>query len=103
MKKVMDEMMRILKPGGNIILIETMGTGFTTPTPPDHLKAYYQYLQEMGFEQKWIRTDYLFENKKIAEDLSGFFFGEEMNQKIEKQNDAIYLPECTGLFWINPK
>ena len=103
MKKVMDEMTRILKPGGSIILIETMGTGFTTPTPPDHLKTYYQYLQENGFDQKWVRTDYRFENQEIAEDLSGFFFGEEMNQKIEKQNDVCFLPECTGLFWINPK
>ena len=34
------EMRRVLRPGGSIVLLETLGTGYTTPTPPDGLAGY---------------------------------------------------------------
>jgi ubiquinone/menaquinone biosynthesis C-methylase UbiE len=92
------EMKRILQPDGKIILIETQGTGFEEPHPPDHLLEYFKYLGEMGFDFRWIRTDYRFADLEEAEELSTAFFGEEMGMKIVK-NDWKVLPECTGIWW----
>ena len=96
--KALAEMERVLVPGGWSILIETQGTGFTTPHPPDHLLAYFQFLNDQGFQSKWFRTDYRFKDAREAKELSVFFFGEEMAQKIE----GVILPECTGL-WCKQK
>jgi ubiquinone/menaquinone biosynthesis C-methylase UbiE len=96
--KVLDEMGRILIPGGKIILIETLGTGFEQPTPPDHLIEYYAYLESHGFTRTWVRTDYRFETIEIARELSKFFFGEAMLEKIVSDSRGITLPECTGLW-----
>ncbi len=97
--KVFCEMSRLLRPLGKIILIETLGTGFTQPTPPAHLVDYYAYLEAFGFQRTWIRTDYRFENFETARLLSSFFFGEEMISKIEMDGRGITLPECTGIWW----
>ena len=94
-EQALAEMERMLKPGGTTILIETQGTGFTTPHAPDHLVEYYQYLAERGFQSSWFRTDYRFNNEQEAVESSVFFFGEGMAQKIE----GVILPECTGLWW----
>lgn len=96
--KALNEMERALKQDGVIILLETLGTGFTTPTPPDHLKDYYAFLAAQGFSSTWIRTDYQFDRIEEANDLAGFFFGEKMKEKIEK-GERVRLPECTGIWW----
>lgn len=97
--RVFCEMHRVLKPLGRICLIETLGTGFESPHPPDHLVPYYAYLESSGFQHIWIRTDYRFENLKIARELTEFFFGESMLEKIVVDDCGITLPECTGLWW----
>lgn len=97
-KQALTEMERTLKPGGTVILIETQGTGYTTPHPPDHLTEYFRYLVDWGFQSKWFRTDYRFKNPIEAVEASTFFFGAEMAKNI---ND-VYLPECTGLWWKGP-
>lgn len=96
--KVLAEMNRILLPSGKIILIETLGTGFEQPTPPDHLVEYYAYLESHGFTRTWVRTDYRFENIDIARELSKFFFGDAMLEKIIRDPHGITLPECTGIW-----
>jgi ubiquinone/menaquinone biosynthesis C-methylase UbiE len=92
--EVLAEMHRLLRSGGWTVIIETQGTGFTTPHPPDHLVDYYRFLAEQGFESSWFRTDYHFANVEEANESSTFFFGSEMAQKIE----GVILPECTGLW-----
>lgn len=89
---------RVLNPGGTIMFIETMGTGFDTPHPPKHLENYYQWLKEKGFSSTWTRTDYQFASLAEAEDLTRFFFGEKLAQEVVEKN-WIILPECTGIWW----
>ncbi|MFZ5909092.1 MAG: class I SAM-dependent methyltransferase [Chloroflexota bacterium] len=88
---------RILRPGGTVILLETLGTGSETPTPPGHLGGYYAWLTEAGFSRGWMRTDYRFESLEEAVELSTFFFGEEMGQEV-RENQQVILPECTGIW-----
>jgi len=94
----LNEIERILRPGGTVIIIETLGTGYEKPNPPEHLSAYYNWLVEAGFERGWMRTDYRFESLEEAVELSTFFFGEEMGHKVREKNWGI-LPECTGIWW----
>jgi ubiquinone/menaquinone biosynthesis C-methylase UbiE len=95
------EMKRALRPGGTIVLLETLGTGYETPHPPDTLAAYLAFLeQEAGFSSTWIRTDYQFESPAEAETLLRFFFGDPMADRMIGQDPPI-LPECTGVWWLD--
>lgn len=98
MDQAIREIQRVLRSGGKIILIETQGTGGKTPNPPENLIPYYHYLQNSGFKTTWIRTDYRFESMDEAQEITRFFFGEEMLTKIDKRRQPI-LPECTGIWW----
>lgn len=94
----LSEAQRLLRPGGVMILLENYGTGSETPSPPPHLNAYFDFLKELGFVDTWFRTDYAFKDVRESVELSGFFFGEEMAVKAEK-NQWTTLPECTDLLW----
>lgn len=94
----LNEIKRILRPGGKILIIESLGTGTEKPHPPEHLGAYFDWLTEAGFERGWTRTDYRFESLEEAVELSTFFFGEEMGRQVREKN-WVTLPECTGIWW----
>lgn len=98
LNKAFEEIERILRPGGTILLIETQGTGYSSPNPPPHLKNYFEYLARAGFTFSWIRSDYKFKNLDEAVSITKYFFGEELAKKVSEQNWVI-LPECTG-FWV---
>jgi ubiquinone/menaquinone biosynthesis C-methylase UbiE len=98
--KVLSEVRRVLRPGGMLILIETLGTGGKQPNPPLHLVQYYDYLESLDFHRTWIRTDYRFESRSHAEALTRFFFGDELVEKIENNEEGIILPECTGIWYL---
>jgi ubiquinone/menaquinone biosynthesis C-methylase UbiE len=98
LEKWMSEMKRILKQNGKIILLESLTTGSETPVPLEHLKNYYAWLDEAGFENKWIRTDFQFESVEEAAESLGFFFGEDMANRIREKGSEI-VPECTGIWW----
>jgi ubiquinone/menaquinone biosynthesis C-methylase UbiE len=93
------EARRMLRKGGCIILLESLGTGSETPQRLPHLENFYGWLDEMGFQSKWIRTDYRFESPEAAANIAGFFFGDEMKRKIQDRQMTI-LPECTGVWWL---
>ncbi len=94
----LEEANRLLRPGGVMIMLENFGTGFENPNPPPHLNGYFEFLKANGFQSTWLRTDYQFKDLSEAIELSSFFFGEELSDKV-KENEWILLPECTGLFW----
>jgi ubiquinone/menaquinone biosynthesis C-methylase UbiE len=99
LEKWMGEMKRVMRPGGYIVLFESLGTGNEAPVRLEHLKDYYPWLDEAGFQNKWIRTDYKFVSVDEAEELSRFFFGDDLGDKVRK-NNWIILPECTGVWWL---
>jgi ubiquinone/menaquinone biosynthesis C-methylase UbiE len=92
------EMRRVLRKDGMIILFESLGTGNETPVRLEHVESTYQWLDDNGFQNKWIRTDYQFESLDEAVDLAGFFFGEEMAGRV-RERQLVILPECTGVWW----
>lgn len=96
--KALEEMKRVLKTGSFIVLFESLGTGHESPVQLDHLKNFYSWLDQAGFQKKWIRTDYQFESLDEAVYLSRFFFGDELGDQV-RQNNWIILPECTGVWW----
>jgi ubiquinone/menaquinone biosynthesis C-methylase UbiE len=98
LEKWLGEMKRVLRRGGHIVLFESLGTGNEEPMELEHLKEYYPWLDQAEFQKKWIRTDYKFESIEEAEELSRFFFGEELGDRVKK-NDWVILPECTGVWW----
>ncbi len=98
------EALRVLRPGGCIILFESLGTGNTLPQRLPHLENFYQWLDEKRFLHFWIRTDYRFESAEAAAQIAGFFFGEAIKDKIVSaapDQDPAILPECTGVWWLH--
>jgi ubiquinone/menaquinone biosynthesis C-methylase UbiE len=94
------EALRVLRKNGTIILFESLGTGYESPQRLAHLENFYNWLDENGFKNKWIRTDYRFETPEKASEIAGFFFGTEMKMHILQERMTI-LPECTGAWWLN--
>ncbi|WP_429845374.1 class I SAM-dependent methyltransferase [Brevibacillus sp. FIR094] len=100
LEKIMQEMKRVLRPGGTIVIMETMGTGYETPHPPEFLTQYYSLLEnKYGFSHKWIRLDYQFKDIEEAEQLSRFFFGDELGDRVAREK-LVTLPECAGVWWL---
>ena len=98
--QMIGEMKRLLKPGGTFILLETLGTGVETPTPPAvHLAELYAWWTEAyQLNHTWIRTDYRFSSPEEGAYLTRFFFGDELADRI-LANQMTILPECTGIWW----
>jgi ubiquinone/menaquinone biosynthesis C-methylase UbiE len=98
LEEALFEVGRVLRPGGVLILIESLGTGFELPNRPDVLVDYLAYLDMHGFESTWVRTDYCFTHKAEAKDLTTFFFG-EVHMPMWETKAGVIVPECTGLWW----
>lgn len=101
--RALNEMRRLVKPGGRLILLETLGTGCEVPTPPSELLEYFATLDAQGFQREWIRTDYLFADLPEAQQSAKFFFGEEMLTNLQQEEQTVTLPECTGIWNLKMK
>lgn len=100
LNETMQEIRRVVRPGGTAVILETLGTGCTEPQPPEFLHGYFRLLeQKYGFTRAEIRTDYKFESVQEAERLTRFFFGDELAERVLQQAEPI-LPECTGIWWL---
>ena len=70
------------------------------PAPPnERLAEYYAWLEaEHEFTRHVFRTDYQFVNLTEAVELTEFFFGPVLADKI-RENNWVRLPEWTGM-WV---
>lgn len=101
--QAVSEMKRVLRPGGTIVLFETLGTGTDKPQAPDILQGYYDSLKRVhGFSHTWIRTDYRFADAAEAEELTRFFFGDELGDRVAagEFGEAGFVPEWAGVWWL---
>ena len=98
--RAVDEMERVLRPGGCAIILETLGVGAETPqAPTPALAAFYRFLvEERDFSHRWLRSDFRFDSQAEARELLQFFFGDELLRKITI-SDSCEVPECTGIWW----
>jgi SAM-dependent methyltransferase len=89
------EMDRVVRRGGALLILETLGTGTTEPDPPTpELAEYYGWLEaDHGFTRTWLRTDYAFPWPEDAAELTTFFFGKDLSR------GSTHVPECTGLWY----
>jgi ubiquinone/menaquinone biosynthesis C-methylase UbiE len=95
----LQEMSRVVKPDGALIILETLTTGSTVPAPPhEGLAKYYTHLEtNWGFTRQEISTDYQFADLEESVKFTEFFFGEELAEKI-RANNWVRLPEWTGVW-----
>ena len=96
---VLNEMHRVVRNQGIIIIMETLTTGSVIPSPPTaELANYYNWLENSwAFSRQEIRTDYRFPNMKEAINNTEFFFGEQLSSMIV-DNSWSRVPECTGVW-----
>lgn len=94
------EMARIARPGGGMLILETMGTGVFSPAPPTPaLAAYYTLLEDSwGFERHEVQTDYEFASVDEAIACMTFFFGEQLAQDIRRHRWR-RVPEWTAVWF----
>ena len=96
---VLNEMHRVVAPGGALIILETLSTGSLAPAPPHAgLAEYYDWLERSwGFRRETIATDYRFASVEQAVERTEFFFGSDMAATIRAHGWA-RLPEWTGVW-----
>ena len=98
--RALDEMQRLVHPGGRMILIETLGTGESTPKVAPFFRAVYDFLEaQRGFTPVAIRTNYCFETMEQIQQVVLPLFGPEMLERLIETRAGWVLPECTGLWW----
>lgn len=95
----LNEMRRVTRPGGAMILLETLGTGVTEPAPPNQALAdLYAWFESVhGFTREAVRTDYQFADLDEADRLTRFFFGDALADRLRREQRT-RLPECTGIW-----
>jgi ubiquinone/menaquinone biosynthesis C-methylase UbiE len=98
--RALGEMRRALRPGGRLVVIETLGTGAAEAGPPTAgLAEYYAWLEgEQGLARRAVvRTDYAFRDVDEAARVTGFFFGDGFGERVRREGWA-RVPEHTGIW-----
>ncbi|MFW5438475.1 class I SAM-dependent methyltransferase [Paenibacillus apiarius] len=98
---IMEEACRILRPGGRMVIWETLGTGVEAPEVLPLLRGYIEAIeQRYHFRRTILQTDFRFPNLYEAESLSAWFFGTEALRMLRQEADGtVLLPSFTGM-WV---
>jgi ubiquinone/menaquinone biosynthesis C-methylase UbiE len=93
------ELDRCLGPGGELLILETLGTGTEHPGPPrPELAAYYGWLEtSQGMTRRQVATDYQFADPEEAAEATGFFFGAAFAERVRARGWR-RIPEWTGVW-----
>jgi len=102
--KLIDELLRVLRKNGTIILIETLGYGVESPNCTNsYLNSFYSYLiNDRGFNFEWIRTDYQYTDENQAILYTNAFFDYDVTERL-LINPQKTIPECTGIWWLTKR
>ena len=96
------EIRRVVRPGGTLLLLETMGTFTPTASPPNpELAEYYGWIErDGGFgAPRVIRTDYRFESVAEAGEVLSGFFGEPMGERVRRAGQT-RVEESTAIWRV---
>src|SRR5690606_29607723 len=98
-ERALREMLRVARPGADILIIETLGTGLLQPAAPNaQLAAYYRLLEESwAFRRYETPTDYQFSSVEEAAQTMRFFFGDTLVEEIWRRGWS-RVPEWTGIW-----
>lgn len=98
-EQALREMLRVARPGADILILETLGTGYLQAAAPnEQLAAYYRLLEETWeFERYETPTDYQFSSVEEAVEAMRFFFGDALVQEIQRRRWS-RVPEWTGIW-----
>jgi len=97
--RALDEMQRVVHPGGKMLLIKTLGTGEATPKAVPFHREVYDFLEaQRGFAPLDLRTDYCFETLEQIRQVLVPLFGQAMLDWLIKTEAGWVLPECTGIW-----
>lgn len=92
------EMTRVLRPGGALVLFETLGTALDEPFVRAELAELHSHFEaSLGLSRRVIRTDYAFASAGEAADTLRFFFGDAVAARILERSWA-RVPEWTGVW-----
>ncbi|WP_211326576.1 class I SAM-dependent methyltransferase [Paenibacillus flagellatus] len=98
-ERMIGEVRRLLRPDGTSVIIETLGTGTGRPAPPGFLQPYYRLLEDRyGYTRIEVPLDYRFDDSEEAEELTAFFFGEDVSRRVAR-NGWSSVPEFAGIWY----
>jgi hypothetical protein len=91
-------MRRVVRPGGAVVVIETLGTGHESPRTHAPLEEYFAHLERVhGLTRRWVRSDYLFDDLETAVTTCEAFFGRTLAAQVRSAG-SVRVPECTAVF-----
>jgi len=97
---VLNEMHRVVSPGGTLIIMEIMGLGVSYPVPPSQpLADYYTWLEKIwDFQAEVIPFDLVFKSSREAVEKLAFFFGDQIVNQIRRDHLS-RISEWAGIWY----
>ncbi|WP_314590169.1 class I SAM-dependent methyltransferase [Paenibacillus terrigena] len=99
LKQLMQEIRRVLRPQGKVMILETLGTGHAQPEAPDFLANYMRVLEkEYRLTKTILDTSFAFDSVQQAALLCRDFFGYSVGDLIDRDNSPI-VQSWTGIWF----